>query len=111
MKSSKSYSIGLKELRLKLGIKPPERQAEIEKRAAENKQRVEWVVQKAKKRSQIASDRNPAPQYRWSPEEDQKLLKLRSSGKEWPSIAKELHRSPNAVRNRFLRLLGKRSWP
>jgi hypothetical protein len=78
----------LKELRLKLGIKPPQRQAEIEKRATEHKQRVEWVVRKSKRRSQIANDRTLETQYRWTPEEDQKLLKLRSSGKDWPSIAK-----------------------
>jgi Myb-like DNA-binding domain len=111
MKSTKVYSKGLKELRLKLGIKPSPPQAEIETRVAELKQRVEWVVQKSKKRSEIVSHRTRGPQYRWTPEEDQKLMKLRASGLEWTSISKELHRSPRAVANRFLRLLARRSWP
>ena len=111
MKSTKAYSKGLKKLRLKLGIKPSPPQAETEMRVAEFKQRVEWVAQQSKRRSQLAGHRTQGALYRWSPEEDQKLMKLRASGLEWTSIARELHRSPDAVRNRFLRLLTKRSWP
>lgn len=108
MKSAKAYSKGLRELRVKLGIKPPP-QAETEMRVAKFKQRVERVIQRSKQRSQLAGHRTTGPIYRWSPEEDQKLVRLRASRLEWTSIAKELHRSPHAVRNRFLRLLAKRS--
>jgi len=110
MRSTKSYSNGLKELRLKLGIKPPPAQTETDERAAAFKQRVKEVVQKSRKRK-IANDRMRGPIYRWTPEEDLKLWRLRSSGKELALIAKELHRSRRAVRYRFLRLLQKRNWP
>jgi hypothetical protein len=109
VKSTKVYSKGLKELRLKLGIKPPPSQTETDERATQFRHRVEAVVQKLRKRSEIARTRGP--QYRWTAEEDQKLMRSRASGLEWASIAKELHRSPSAVENRFLRLLARRSWP
>jgi Myb-like DNA-binding protein len=104
MKSTKAYSKGLKELRLKLGIKPSAAQTETEERAAAFRQRVDAVVQKSRKRSEIANHRMQGPLYRWTPEEDRKLWKLRSSGGEWALIAKELHRSRGAVRKRSLRL-------
>jgi hypothetical protein len=111
MKSTKAYSTGLKELRLKLGIKPSPAQTETGERTAAFRQRVDAVVQKSRKRSEIANNRMRGPLYRWTLEEDLKLWKLRSSGMKLSLIAKELHRSPRAVHNRFLRLLQKRSWP
>jgi hypothetical protein len=110
MKSTKAYSKGLKELRLKLGIKPSPGQTETDERAAAFRERVDAVVQKSRKRSKIANDRMRGPLYRWTPEEDRKLWKLRSSGEEWHLIAKELHRNRRAVQKRFLRLLQKPSW-
>ena len=50
MKSTKAYSTGLKELRLKLGIKPPLAQTETDERAAAFRQRVDTIVQKSRKR-------------------------------------------------------------
>jgi DNA-binding NarL/FixJ family response regulator len=111
MKSTKAYSAGIKELRLKLGIKPPPSQTESDERATQFKRRVKAVVRELRKRSEIATHRTRGPQYRWTAEEDQKLMRSRASGLEWTSIAKELHRSPHAVKNRFLRLLARRSWP
>ena len=111
MKATKAYSTGLKELRLKLGIKPLPPQTETDERAIEFRQRVDAVVKKLRQRSEIATRRPRGSQYRWTPEEDQKLMRLRASGLEWTSIAKQLHRSPGAVANRFLRLLARRSWP
>lgn len=111
MKTTKSYSTGLKELRLALGIKPPPPKTESDQRAAEFRQRAGAVIQKARKRSEIGDRHFRGPQYRWSPEEDQKLMRLRASGLEWISIAKKLHRTERAVTNRFLRLLEKRTWP
>ena len=111
MKPAKPYSTGLKELRLKLGIKPSPAQTETDERAAAFRQRVDAVIQKSRKRSEIANDRMRGPLYRWTPEEDRKLWKLRASGMELALIAKELHRSRRAVQNRFLRLLQKRRRP
>ena len=65
MKSTKAYSTGLKELRLKLGIKPPLAQTETDERAAAFRQRVDAVVQKSRKRSEIANDRMRGAPERW----------------------------------------------
>jgi DNA-binding NarL/FixJ family response regulator len=111
MKSTKAYSLGLKELRLKLGIRPSPPRTQTDERTAAFSQRVKEVAQKSRKRSEIPNDRKRGPQYRWTGEEDQKLMRSRASGLEWTSIAKELHRSPGAVKKRFLRLLARRSWP
>ena len=111
MKSTKSYSTGLKELRLKLGIKPPLAQTRTDERAAEIRHRVYEVFQKSRKRSELATRTMKGPQYRWTPEEDQKLMRLRASGLEWSSIAKKLHRTERGVAQRFRRLLEKPPWP
>ena len=80
MKPTKAYSTSLKELRLKLGIKPPPSKTETDERATEFRQRVDAVVQKLRKRSEIATHKPRGSQYRWTPEEDQKLMRLRASG-------------------------------
>jgi hypothetical protein len=109
MKSTKVYSKGLKELRLKLGIKPRPAQSGTDERAAAFRQRVDAVVQKSRKRSEIAPHMTRRPHYRWTPEEDQILMRLRLSGWLWTSIAEQLHRTPLAVEKRFLRLHAERS--
>lgn len=108
MNSTKPYSKRLDELRIKLGIKSPQPKAEIENRMADFRQRVDWVVQKSKKRPEIAGHNTRGPQYRWTPEEDEKLTTMRASGLKWTSIAKELDRTPRAVEHRFLRQFRKR---
>jgi len=78
MKSNKAYSLGLKELRLDIRPSPPRTQTD--ERTAAFSQRVKEVVQKSRKRSEIPNDRKRRPQYRWTGEEDQKLMRSRASG-------------------------------
>jgi DNA invertase Pin-like site-specific DNA recombinase len=97
-------SSGLKELRFRLGIKPSSQSGEFEKRAAEFGERVKAVFQKSKKRTKDGGRVTRGMQHRWTAEEDEKLTSLRASGLAWALIAKRLHRTQRAVKNRLSRL-------
>ena len=102
-------SSGLNELRFRLGIKSSPQTGEFEKRAAEFGQRVKEVFQKSKKRTKDGGRVTRGMQHRWTAEEDEKLIALRTSGLPWGVIAKRLHRSPTSARMRRSRLLAQLS--
>lgn len=101
-----SRSSDLRELRFRLGIKNPSPDGDFAKRAVEFAERAKAVFQKSKRRS-IAGRVKRGMQHRWTAEEDEKLNNLRASGLGWVLIAKHLHRTPKAVKNRFSRLQAK----
>jgi hypothetical protein len=95
-------SSSLKELRIKLGIKTSLPNADIDRRATEFSQQADWVIQKQQRAKNRG--RRTEPQYRWTQDEDEKLISLRASGFGWTSIAKQLHKTPAAAKYRLSRL-------
>lgn len=97
MKPKKANSTKLKELRLKLGIRSPGQTSEFEIRAARYLEAVQHAARYKKGHAK--------PKHRWTSEDDKTLMDLRASRLDWVVIAKHLHRTPRAVKNRLSKLL------